>query len=82
MFLPVCGKVNFLALGTAVFERVTEKILKYWLHVNLPPFVPLGRPLNDFQFWPATPPAGVATEADDPRNRDPHFDQWTVSIQH
>jgi hypothetical protein len=49
---------------------------------DLPPFVPLGQPLKDFQFWPAKPPAGVATEGDDPRNRDPHFSEWSFSIEH
>lgn len=49
---------------------------------NLPPFVPIGQPLKDSQFWPAAPPAGVATEGNDPRNGDPHMAQWTFSIQH
>jgi hypothetical protein len=50
--------------------------------INLPPFVPVGRPLHDSQFWPATPPAGVASEGDDPRNRDPRLYEWTFSIEH
>ncbi|HEX5431605.1 MAG TPA: TonB-dependent receptor [Bryobacteraceae bacterium] len=41
-----------------------------------------GRPLHDSQFWPAVPPNGIATEGDDPRNRDPRLYEWTASIEH
>lgn len=49
--------------------------------INTPPYVPLGIPLRDSLFWPDTPPAGVASEGNDPRNRDPRFYEWTFSIE-
>ncbi|MGH9582408.1 MAG: TonB-dependent receptor domain-containing protein, partial [Bryobacteraceae bacterium] len=51
------------------------------LVLNLPPSVPPGQPLRDSQFFPAIPPTGVASEGDDPRNRDPHLEEWTFSIE-
>ncbi len=41
-----------------------------------------GKPLKDSQFFPASPPSGVATEGDDPTNRDPLLYQWTASVEH
>jgi hypothetical protein len=50
--------------------------------LNLPPNVPAGQPLRDSQFFPAAPPNGIATEGDDPRNRDPRIYEWTASLEH
>ncbi|MGH9656417.1 MAG: TonB-dependent receptor domain-containing protein [Bryobacteraceae bacterium] len=49
--------------------------------LNLPPSVPLGRPLQDSQFFPSQTPSGVADEGDDPRNRDPRLYEWAFSIE-
>jgi hypothetical protein len=49
--------------------------------LNLPPNVPAGQPLHDTQFFPAAPPNGIATEGDDPRNRDPRIYEWTASVE-
>jgi hypothetical protein len=50
--------------------------------LNLPPAVPLGRPVHDSGFFPAQPPSGVADEGDDPRNRDPRLYEWALSTEH
>lgn len=49
--------------------------------LNLPPNVPAGQPLHDTQFFPSAPPNGIATEGDDPRNRDPRIYEWTASVE-
>jgi hypothetical protein len=69
--------------ANSVAQEMTSPPFSFEAEVeNLPPFVPAGSPLHDDQFWPTLPPAGVADEGDDPRNRDPHLDEWTVSIEH
>ena len=63
-------------------QELTSPPFSYQARViNVPPFVPLGQPLRDSQFWPATPPAGVASAGNDPRNRDPRFYEWTFSFE-
>ena len=68
--------------NSLAFELLSPPFSYQNLFINLPPNVPVGKPLRDTQFWPSSPPTGVATEGDDPRNRDPRVYQWTVSIQH
>jgi Carboxypeptidase regulatory-like domain/TonB dependent receptor len=68
--------------NSLAFEMLSPPFSYQSEFVNLPPLVPLGQPLHDSQFWPALPPAGVAQEGDDPRNRDPRLYEWTISIQH
>jgi hypothetical protein len=69
--------------ANSVAQELTSPPFSYQARVaNLPPFVPFGQPLRDTEFWPATPPAGVATAGNDPRNRDPRLYEWTFSLEH
>ncbi|HZR78135.1 MAG TPA: TonB-dependent receptor, partial [Chthoniobacterales bacterium] len=68
--------------NSLAFEMLSPPFQYEDLFVNTPPAVPLGQPLHDAQFWPASAPMGVATEGNDPRNRDPHLYEWTASIEH
>ncbi|HXR76345.1 MAG TPA: hypothetical protein VN737_10265 [Bryobacteraceae bacterium] len=79
------GFGTYFALQDAnslAFEMLSLPFLFQNLLINLPPAAPLGQPLRDSQFWPPSPPTGVASEGDDPRNRDPRLYQWTASAQH
>jgi hypothetical protein len=68
--------------ANSVAQELTSPPFSYQATVaNLPPFVPAGQPLHDADFWPATPPAGVATAGNDPRNRDPRLYEWTFSLE-
>lgn len=69
--------------ANSVAQEMTSPPFSFEAEVfNLPPFVPLGQPLHDDQFFPAVPPSGVAAEGDDPRNRDPYLAEWTFSMEH
>lgn len=68
--------------NSLAFEMLSPPFSFQNLFINLPPQVPLGQPLHDSQFWPAGSPTGVASEGDDPRNRDPRTYQWTASLEH
>jgi hypothetical protein len=49
--------------NSLAFEMLSPPFLFQNLFVNLPPSVPVGKPLLDTRFWPSSPPTGVATEA-------------------
>ncbi len=68
--------------NSLAFEMLSPPFSYQSEWINLPPYVPAGQPLHDSQFWPALPPAGVAQEGDDPRNRDPRLYEWTMSVEH
>ncbi|HWF47489.1 MAG TPA: hypothetical protein VG168_10825, partial [Bryobacteraceae bacterium] len=68
--------------NSIAFELLSPPFNYAAVTTNLPPAVPLGSPLRDSQFFPATGPAGAGSEGDDPRNRDPHMYQWSFDIQH
>jgi hypothetical protein len=68
--------------NSLAFEELSPPFQFESAFENLPPFVPVGLPLHDSQFWPASPPSGVAQEGDDPRNRDPRLYEWTASVEH
>jgi hypothetical protein len=68
--------------NSLAFEMLSPPFVYQVAFVNLPPAVPAGQPLRDSQFWPPAPPTGVATEGNDPRNRDPRVYEWTASIEH
>ena len=67
--------------NSLAFEMLSPPFSYEYALVNLPPAVPMGQPLHDSQFWPASAPSGIAQEGDDPRNRDPRTYEWTASIE-
>ncbi|HEX4229733.1 MAG TPA: TonB-dependent receptor [Bryobacteraceae bacterium] len=68
--------------NSIAFELLSPPFSYAAVTTNLPPAVPLGSPLRDSQFFPATGPAGAGSEGDAPGNRDPHMYQWSFDIQH
>jgi hypothetical protein len=67
--------------NSLAFEMLSPPFSYEYALVNLPPAVPVGKPLQDSQFWPASAPSGMAQEGDDRRNRDPRTYEWTASIE-
>ncbi|MBV9406712.1 MAG: TonB-dependent receptor, partial [Acidobacteriaceae bacterium] len=68
--------------NSLAFEMASPPFEYQSTTINLPPYVPLGRPLHDNQFFPATSAAGAGSEGDYPGNRDPRTYEWQFDIQH
>ena len=67
--------------NSLAFEMLSPPFSYEYALVNLPPAVPVGKALQDSQFWPASAPSGMAQEGDDRRNRDPRTYEWTATIE-
>ncbi len=68
--------------NSIAFEMASPPFEYQSAAINLPPYVPLGHPLQDSQFFPPSGPAGAGGEGDYPGNRDPRTYQWQIDIQH
>lgn len=68
--------------ASVIFETATPPYYYFSALVNLPPQVPLGKPLTINQFFPLGGPQGTGAVGSNPRNLDPRMDQWTIGIQH
>lgn len=68
--------------NSLAFEMASPPFEYQSTTINLPPYVPLGVPLRDSQFFPPSGPAGAGSEGDDPANRDPRTYEWQFDVQH
>ncbi len=68
--------------NSVAFEMASPPFEFQSTAINLPPYVPLGQPLHDSEFFPSSGPAGAGSEGDYPGNRDPRIYQWQIDVQH
>jgi hypothetical protein len=64
------------------YEKISPPFQYVGVFVNVPPYVPLGQPVRDADFFPAIGPGGESEDSDDPHNRQPRVYEWTFSVQH